>query len=166
MFREISPKDIKGNPIKMIDEEWMLISAGSEEGFNMMTASWGFLGEIWHKDSVVIAIRPQRYTMEFVDKNDYFTLSFYGEDRKDIHAICGKMSGRDINKAETAGLTPVFSDETVYFDEARLVIVCKKRYKGRLQPEGFTLGECKELYPADDRHFMIIGEIVKVYEKV
>ncbi|MBR3594026.1 MAG: flavin reductase [Clostridia bacterium] len=165
MFKEISPKEIDGNAIKMIADEWMLISAGNEQGFNMMTASWGFMGEMWHRDSVVIAIRPQRYTMEFVDKNDYFTLSFYG-DRKDIHAVCGKESGRDVNKAEKTGLTPVFSDNTVFFEEARLVLVCKKRYKGRLEKENFTLGECEELYPADDRHYMLIGEIVKVYEKV
>lgn len=165
MFKEISPKEIKGNPIKMIDEEWMLISAGDEQGFNMMTASWGFLGEMWHKDSVVVAIRPQRYTMQFVEKSDYFTLSFYGENKKDIHAVCGKMSGRDVDKAALAGLTPVFSDESVYFEEARLVLVCKKRYCGRLQKDCFTLGECEELYPADDRHYMIIGQIVKVLEK-
>jgi len=163
MFREINPKDIDGNAIKMIADEWMLISAGDSEGFNMMTASWGFLGEMWNKDSVVAAIRPQRYTMEFVDKSDYFTLSFYG-DRKDIHAVCGRQSGRDVDKAALTGLTPVFGDGTVWFEEARLVLVCKKRYCGQLRPECFTLGECEELYPADDRHYMIIGEIVKAYE--
>ena len=164
MFREINPKDIDGNAIKMIADEWMLISAGDGNGFNMMTASWGFVGEMWNKDSVVAAIRPQRYTMEFVDKSDYFTLSFYG-DRKDIHAVCGRQSGRDVDKAALTGLTPVFSDGTVWFEEARLVLVCKKRYCGQLRSECFTLGECAELYPADDRHFMIIGEIVKAYEK-
>ena len=164
MFREINPKDIDGNAIKMIADEWMLISAGDGNGFNMMTASWGFVGEMWNKDSVVAAIRPQRYTMDFVDKSDYFTLSFYG-DRKDIHAVCGRQSGRDVDKAALTGLTPVFSDGTVWFEEARLVLVCKKRYCGQLRSECFTLGECAELYPADDRHFMIIGEIVKAYEK-
>lgn len=164
MFKEISAKEISGNMIKMIADEWMLISAGDEQGFNMMTASWGFMGEMWNKDCVIAAIRPQRYTMDFVDKHDYFTLSFYGE-RKDIHTVCGRQSGRDIDKAAATGLTPVFSGDTVYFKEARLVVVCKKRYCGQLKSDGFTLGDCGELYPQDDRHNMIIGEIVKVYEK-
>ncbi len=165
MFREINPKDITGNFIKMISDEWMLISAGNKDGYNMMTASWGFVGEMWNKDCVVAAIRPQRYTMKFVEENDLFTLSFYG-DRKDIHTVCGRQSGRDVDKTELTGLTPVFSDGTVYFDEARLVLVCKKRYQNQLMADGFTLGDCKDLYPADDRHNMIIGEIVKAYEKV
>ena len=78
MFKEITAKEIGGNLIKAISEEWMLITAGSEDGYNMMTASWGFVGEMWGNDTVIAAVRPQRYTMEFIDKNDYFTLIFYG----------------------------------------------------------------------------------------
>ena len=164
MRKKINPRDVKENAIKMIAEEWMLISAGDEGGFNMMTASWGFMGEMWGADSVVAAVRPQRYTMEFIEKSDMFTLSFYG-DRKDIHAVCGRQSGRDVDKAALTGLTPVFTDGTVTFEQARLTLVCKKRYCGQLRPECFTLGECSELYPADDRHYMIIGEIVAAYEQ-
>lgn len=164
MFYEIDPKDIKGNAVKMISDEWMLITAGDRNGYNMMTASWGFVGEMWNKDCAIAAIRPQRYTMDFVEKSDLFTLSFYG-DRKDIHAVCGKLSGRDVNKTELCGLTPIFSDNSVYFEEARLVLVCKKRYCRQLSADSFTQGDAVEIYPNDDRHNMIIGEIVKAYEK-
>ncbi|MEE1074693.1 MAG: flavin reductase family protein, partial [Acutalibacteraceae bacterium] len=108
MFKEINPKEIDTNLIKAIADEWMLISAGDENGYNMMTASWGFTGEMWGTDSVIAMIRPQRYTMEFVNKSDYFTLSFYG-DNKEIHKVCGSKSGRDVNKTELTGLTPVFN---------------------------------------------------------
>ena len=114
MFTIINPKEIKDNLIKAISEEYMLISAGNENGYNMMTASWGFTGEIWGEDSVVALVRPERYTMEFIDKNDLFTLSFYGDNRE-IHKICGSRSGRDCNKTELCGLTPVFDRGTVYF---------------------------------------------------
>ncbi len=164
MWKEVNVKEIEGNAVKMIADEWMLITAGNQNKYNMMTASWGFIGEMWSKDSVVIAVRPQRYTMDFLKQEDYFTLSFYG-DKRDIHAVCGSKSGRDVDKTALTGLTPVFSDGTVFFDEARLVLVCKKRYCNRLSPEAFTDGDCKELYPADDRHFMLIGEIVKTYVK-
>ena len=163
MFKEISPKEIDGNLIKMIADEWMLITAGNQEKYNMMTASWGFAGEIWGNDSVVALIRPQRYTMEFVENSDYFTLSFYG-DEKAIHKVCGSKSGRDVDKTDLTGLTPVFSDNTVYFDEARLVLICKKQYVGKLEAESFIDKEPLKWYN-DDFHYMIIGKIEKVLVK-
>ena len=164
MFREISPKEIDGNLIKLIANEWMLISAGNKDGYNMMTASWGFLGEMWGKDTSMVVIRPQRYTMDFVEKSDYYTLSFYG-DRKDIHKVCGSMSGRDVNKTELTGLTPVFSDDTVYFEEARLVLICKKQYIQPMKEEFFIDKEPLKWYENNDFHNMIFGEIIKVLVK-
>jgi len=161
MFKEISAKEIEGNLIKAIADEWMLISAGDNDGYNMMTASWGFTGEMWGNDSVIAMIRPQRYTMDFVDNKDYFALSFYG-DNKEIHKVCGSKSGRDVNKTELTGLTPVFSDDTVYFEEARLVIICKKQYVGRLNEENFTDKEPLKWYNEKDFHYMIVGKIEKV----
>lgn len=163
MFKEISPKEIDGNLIKMIADEWMLITAGNKEKYNMMTASWGFAGEIWGNDSVIALVRPQRYTMEFINDSDYFTLSFYG-DEKGLHKVCGSKSGRDVDKTALTGLTPVFSDNTVYFDEARLVLVCKKQYVGKISPEDFIDKEPLKWYN-DDFHYMIIGKIEKVLVK-
>ena len=164
MFKEISAKDIRDNIIKAISDEWMLITAGNKDGYNMMTASWGFAGEMWGNDSVIAMIRPQRYTMELVDNNDYFTLSFYGDD-KDIHKVCGSKSGRDVDKTKETGLTPVFSDNTVYFDEARLVLICKKQYKARLDEDCFIDKEPLKWYGQKDYHYMVIGKIEKVLVK-
>ena len=165
MFKEISAKEIKDNIIKAISDEWMLISAGDKNGYNMMTASWGFMGEMWGNDSVIAMMRPQRYTMEFIDKSDYFTLSFYGDNR-DIHKICGLKSGRDVDKTALTGLTPIISDNTVYFDEARLVLICKKQYVGKLSEKSFTdTAPIDKWYPDKDYHNMIIGKIHKVLIK-
>ena len=164
MFKEINPKEIDGNLIKAIADEWMLISAGDESGYNMMTASWGFAGEMWGNDSVIAMIRPQRHTMSFVDSSDYFTLSFYG-DNKAIHKVCGSMSGRDVDKTALTGLTPVFESGTVYFNEARLVLVCKKQYVARLEEENFTDKEPLKWYENKDYHYMIAGKIEKALAK-
>ncbi len=164
MFKEISAKEIEGNLIKAIADEWMLISAGNETGYNMMTASWGFTGEIWGSDSVIALIRPQRYTMEFVEKSDYFTLSFYG-DRKDVHAVCGSKSGRDVDKTALTGLSPVFENGAVYFKEARLVLICKKQYLGKLEKASFTDKSPLDCYKDGDFHNIIIGKIEKVLIK-
>lgn len=160
MFKEISAKEIDTNLIKAISEEWMLVAAGDKDKFNMMTASWGFAGEMWGNDCMAAVIRPQRYTMEFINNSDYFTLSFYG-DNKDIHKICGSKSGRDTDKVKLTGLTPVFSDNTVYFEEARLVIVCKKQYVQQMKEECFTDKEPLRWYK-NDLHYMVIGKIEKV----
>ena len=164
MFKEISAKEIDKNIITAIADEWMLITAGNKDGYNMMTASWGFMGEMWGNDCVSIMVRPQRYTMEFIDNNDYFTLSFYG-DKKDIHKVCGSMSGRDVNKTELTGLTPVFDDKSVYFDEAKMVVVCKKQYVQRLEENCFIDKDPLKWYENKDYHYMIIGKIEKVLVK-
>lgn len=163
MFTSISPQSIDGNLIKAIADEYMLISAGDENGFNMMTASWGFMGEMWGSDCAIAMIRPQRYTWEFIENNDYFTLSFYGNERQ-IHKICGSKSGRNVNKAELTGLTPIFSDDTVYFEQARLVLICKKQYVQQLQADCFTDKTPLKWYN-DDLHYMVIGKIEKVLVK-
>ena len=162
-MKEIRAKEIKDNIIKLISDEWMLVASGNEDSYNMMTASWGGMGEMWGKDVAVTVIRPQRYTYEFIEKNDLFTLSFYG-DKKDIHAVCGKKSGRDIDKAKEAGLTPVFDNGTVYFDEARLVVVCKKLYASDMKEDSFIDKACLKWYNGDF-HRMYVGEIVKVLVK-
>ncbi len=165
MFKKTSVSSVKENLIDLIKNEWMLISAGDQKAHNMMTASWGFMGEMWGEDCVVIAVRPQRYTLEFLNKFENFSLSFYGDNKK-IHKVCGSMSGRDVNKTELSGLTPVFADGTVYFEEARLVAVCKKLYVGKLEKEKFFDKEiAKKWYPDDDFHYMIVAKIEKVLEK-
>ncbi len=163
MFKEISPKEINGNLIEMIANEYMLITAGDREGYNMMTASWGFAGEMWGNDCMMAVVRPQRYTMEFIDRSDYFTLSFYGNN-KEIHKICGGKSGRDCDKTALTGLTPVFDSDSVYFEQARLVLVCRKQYVQKMDKDCFIDQEPLRWYN-DDLHYMIIGKIEKALIK-
>ena len=173
-MKEISVQELKLNPMTLIGQEWMLITAGNEEnGYNTMTAAWGHLGSIWHmpgqKDPMATAVayvRPQRYTKEFVDREDLFTLTFFDENWKKQLGYLGSVSGRDEDKIKKAGLTPVFEDGTIWFEEAKLVLVCRKLYQQELRPEGFTDQEVLEKnYPRRDMHSMYIGEIQKVLVK-
>lgn len=161
MFTEKNVGEINENFINAIGNEWMLVAAGDKEKYNMMTASWGFVGEMWGKHAAVTVIRPSRYTKEFIDNNDYFTLSFYGEDaKKTIHSVCGSKSGRDTDKTKECALTPVFSDNSVYFEQARLVLVCKKMYVSEINPEGIIDKSIEKWYD-NDYHYAYVGEIVK-----
>ena len=162
-FKSIDIKDFNENIFKIISEEWMLVTSGSKEKFNTMTASWGFAGFMWRKPVVNIVIRPQRYTREFLDSNEYFTLSFYGEN-KSIHSVCGSKSGREVNKVKECGLTPIFDNNSVYFDEARLVIVCKKMYVQQMSEDCVTDESIKQNYN-NDYHISYIGEITDILVK-
>lgn len=166
MFQEISVQDLLMNPFEKMNRQWMLITAGNEKGLNTMTASWGGVGVIWQKPVTTIYLRPQRYTKEFVDKNEYFTVSFYGEEQRKALQLCGTVSGRDTDKVAQSGLTPYFVDETAAFAEAELILVCRKLYQQEMRPEFFTDAALEQaMYPEKDYHTMYIGEIVKVLQK-
>ncbi len=162
IYKTVEPRSIKDNLIKCFADEWALITAGNSSGYNMMTASWGFAGEMWGADSLAVVVRPQRYTMEFLEKSDYFTVSFYGNN-KAIHKICGNKSGRDVNKTLETGLTPVAGEKYVYFKEARMVLVVKKQFVQPLSENNFTDKTIIDRwYPEKDFHNLIIGKIEKV----
>lgn len=164
-MKEINIRDIKKSAVEMISDGWGLVSAGNEEKFNTMTVSWGGLGEIWGKDAVFIFIRPQRYTYEFIEKEEFFTLSFYGEEFRNALKICGSQSGRNTDKVANAGLTPLFVDGTVSFEQAEYTFVCRKMASQFIDPKGFEDDSIEKNYSAGDYHKVYIGEIVKVYSK-
>lgn len=165
-FKEIDIKELSFNPFAKIGSQWMLITAGNQEKFNTMTASWGGLGVLWGKNVATTYIRPQRYTKEFVDANETFTLSFYGPEYKEALNLCGTVSGRDCNKVEKAGLTPYFVDDTTAFAEAEMIFICRKLYQDTMPPENFLAKENDaKWYPNKDYHTMYISEIVKVLVK-
>ena len=165
-MKEINIKEMKFNPFTLIGNEWMLVTAGNERtGCNTMTASWGHLGCLWGSNdpTAVIYLRPSRYTKQFVDATDRFTLCVMDKSFKKSMTYLGTVSGRDENKVEKAGLTPVFEDDTTYFAEAKLVFVCKKLYVSELKEDGFLYDSIIEKnYPLRDYHTMYVGKIEKV----
>ena len=167
-MKEISVSELNMNPMTMIAKEWMLVTAGNQErGYNTMTASWGHLGSIWGHGgglpTAVVYLRPQRYTKEFVDREELFTITVFPEEYKKARGYLGSHSGRDGDKVAVAGLTPVFEGEYTYFAEAKLTLVCRKLYRGTIQPDGFMdQSFVEEYYPNRDFHDFYIGEIVKV----
>lgn len=167
-MKEIQFSELNINPMTMIAKEWMLVTAGNEtRGYNTMTASWGHLGSMWGHGgglpTAVIYLRPQRYTKEFVDREELFTLSVFPEEYKKDLGYLGRISGRDEDKVAATGLTAVFEGDYTYFAQAKLVLVCRKLYQGTLKEEGFhDRSILTDHYPNRDLHEMYIGQIVKV----
>jgi len=159
-FRAISPFDVDGNPFRMLDKDWMLITAGDMGSFNMMTASWGGFGILWDKPVAYCVIRPQRHTYTFMEKASRFTLSFFTEEHREALNICGSMSGRNVDKVKESGLTPVAGKPGgVYFVQARLVMECTKIYFNDIDPRNFLDPGIAGNYPKKDYHRLYVGEI-------
>lgn len=165
-MKEINIRDIKESAVKMISDDWALLSAGNENGFNTMTVSWGGIGELWGKDVAFIFVRPQRYTKEFIDREGMMSLSFFGGEHKKEMGFCGKNSGRDYDKFKETGLTPEFSDGTVYIKEAKHVLILKTLAVTEMTPDSFLDKDIdSDCYPNKDYHIVYIAEIVKTLEK-
>ena len=135
-MKEINAREIKQNAVSLIADDWALLTAGNKEKWNTMTVSWGGIGELWGKDVTFVFVRPQRYTKEFIDNSDYFTLSFFDDEYKDALKLCGRKSGRDIDKAQATGLTPAFDGE--YKDALKLCGRKSGRDIDKAQATGLT----------------------------
>lgn len=165
-FVSIQPESLNKNPFQLIGKDWMLVTAEANGKANTMTASWGGLGIMWGKNVAYVVIRPQRYTKTFIDASDRFSLTFYDESFKKELGYLGKVSGRDEDKIAKTGLTLTHEGETPYFEEANLVLVCKKLYAQEFKPEYFIETELDhKWYPNKDYHILYVVEVEKVLTK-
>ncbi len=154
------------DPFTLIGKEKLLVSAGKTQDFNAMTASWGTMGVLWNKNVISVVVRPQRYTYEYLEREDYFTVSVLEPGHEEAYRICGTRSGRDCDKVLLAGLTPHFEKYAVTFSEARLALVCRKIYVQDLDPTGFKDPQLDMIhYPQKDYHRLYCGEIADILEK-
>lgn len=164
-MREVKHEELSGNVFKMINSDWMLITAQDGDKVNTMTASWGGLGELWNKYVAFVFIRPQRYTFEFTEKTDRLTLSFFGGNQREALKICGSKSGRDCDKIAEAGLTLCHADGYPTFEEAEVVMECRKIYADDIKEDCMLAPEIMACYKARDFHRTYICEIEKILVK-
>jgi flavin reductase (DIM6/NTAB) family NADH-FMN oxidoreductase RutF len=164
----------------LFQKQWALVTAGNMERFNSCTIGWGSLGTLWTRGKsgavVTVYLHPTRYTCDFMMENETFTVSFYPSRYKKALGIMGSHSGRDVNKVEMSGLTPVAMGESVTYKEANLTFFCRKIYQHPFAKESLAT-DIQEYYqtntrsfPADEHgewqsHWMFIGEIIKVDDK-
>lgn len=167
-FKPIDVKTLQENVFRLMDDDWMLVTAGEPDYFNTMTASWGGMGILWERPIALAFVRPQRFTRKFMDGYPSFTLSFFSEKHREVLEICGAKSGRNFNKVEAAGITPLLTEEgNMYFKESRLFLECRKLYQDDFQEHMFLQPEiAKKFYPSKDFHRFYIGEIVHAWMNV
>ncbi|MFV0417178.1 MAG: flavin reductase [Dysgonomonas sp.] len=165
-FRKIDIKKLTPDSFGLRDK-WMLVTAAKPDGtVNTMTASWGGFGVMWNKEVAFVVIRPQRYTKEFVDDAESFSLTFFDSSYKKYLSHLGAVSGRDGDKIAKTGLTVVLDDKIPYFEEAEEVIFAKKLFVQRIEEDAFLDKNLVDRwYPEKDFHYLYIAEITNILKK-
>ena len=165
MFEKLELNELQMNPFDEIGQHWLLISAKKEGVVNTMTASWGQVGHLWGKNVATVYIRPQRYTKEFVDAGDYFTITFFDGYKKEL-GVLGSKSGRDGDKITEVNFDKEEVENQPTFKQGKMVFICKKIYSDWIKPEHFIDDSLDESwYPQKDYHEMYVGEIVAAYKQ-
>lgn len=147
-----------------------LLTSGTMNSFNTMTIGWAVTGVIWGRDVFIVYVRPSRYTYEFIENNDLFTISFYDEKYKKQLGYLGTKSGRDTNKVEDVKFSPEEFNGSITFKEARLSVLCTKIYYQDLDETKISEEIKKRYYDYDkdgnyeDFHRFYIGEIIDIKE--
>lgn len=166
-----SIKEFNTDIFKLFDDHWALVTAGTPEDYNTMTISWGSLGTIWAprgngRQIATIYIKPSRYTFNYLEKSDYYTISFFPEEKRKDLAYLGSHSGRDEDKLAATSLTPVEkSHGTMGFAEAILTLVCHKLYSDGFKKENIPAEIVAAYYDGEEPHHFYIGEIVDFEEQ-
>lgn len=156
--------EFKTDIFSKLDKEWALLASGSMEDHNAMTISWGGMGTLWFKPVVTVYVKPLRHTYEYMEKNEYFTVSFFDESYRKALMFYGSKSGRDYDKDKETGLEAVKLDDTVMYKQAKTTLLCKKIYFNDLDPENMPEDIVKANYTSEKPHRMYIGEVIRIIE--
>ena len=157
-----------------------LLAAGDKEKSNAMTIGWGGIGTLWGRTALTVYVAEKRYTKEFMDKAEYFTVMTFDVKDSKVLNYMGTKSGRDVDrsatqgdacpdkKAQALGLhTAYTANGTPYYTEAAMVIECKIMYAAPFDPQYFKSDAPKNMYanfPAGI-HSMYIGEVINAWKK-
>lgn len=164
-MREIEPKDLSVPIVDLWMNRWLLLTSGTCDACNMMTVAWGSIGYMWNKPFAQVVVRPQRFTRGFIDRSDSFTLcAFPKAYRKDLNTL-GTISGRDGDKLAKTRLTlkPSKLIAAPSYNEADLILECRKIYIQDMDPAGFIEKAIDKNYPDKDYHRITFGEIVAAF---
>jgi len=168
-FKKVNLKSFEFNVFSLFDDQWFLLTAGdfAKKDFNTMTISWGSMGIMWNRPFVQVAVRPTRFTYQFMNRFDYFTLCAFPEKYRFALQLLGSRSGRDGNKIADSSLTPIASpgDNGVAFKEAQLIIEARKIYWDDFEPQKFVDPTIEENYAQNDYHRFYFGEIVNIFKE-
>lgn len=164
-MKKIDYTRLELNPFSSIGEDDFLLTSGTKDSWNTMTAGWGGFGYMWNRPAVFVFVRESRYTLEFLDRNEMFSMSFFPPDEKFRHVLstAGTKSGRTFDKMGMLGLTPVEADGTIVFEQANLMLTCRKAARIPVGKETFIDSGIMNNYPQGDWHYCFVGFIESIF---
>ncbi len=163
-MKQIHLSELNVSSFSLFNYQWCLIGVAGDK-VNAMTASWGGLGTLWNKAVVTIYVRPSRYTHVLLERDDHFTISFFGQQHRPVLNYLGTISGRDKDKIAECGISYHVNQGALYFDDAELIIKCKKILTQPLDEHRISEDIKRLMYPNGDVHTMVIGEVEEVWVK-
>ena len=155
-------EDFNVDVFKAFGEDWALVTAGTEGNYNTMTIGWGGLGTLWGRPAATVYVKKNRYTHDFLEKNDWFTVSFFPAAYKKALGYLGSHSGRDGDKVAAAGLTPVYLENAVTFREASVTLLCRKMYAHDFDVSAVPADVKNAFYASEPAHTMYVGEVTEI----
>jgi len=162
-FREVDAFEFACKPFELIGRDWTLVIAPHGGSANPMTASWAGMGMLWQKPVVFTFVRPQRFTHGLLDAAGEYSVAVFGEEYRERLNFCGRESGRDTDKIARCGWTLRWEGGAPYFDEARLVFICRKLARQPIAEAGILdPAITRDLYPERDFHDLYISAVEKI----
>jgi len=171
LFKQISPEEICDNVFTLVGKDCFVITAGKVDHYNSMMGSGGGLGVLFKKPTTWCGLRADRYTLEMIQKEQTYTMSYFPTEYKKQMLFLGSKSGRDSEKMKEVELTSVQTPSgDMSFKEARLIIECKLTEITTPNPNDFYSKEAKdwinEAYKEEsDYRKYVFGEITHVWVK-
>jgi flavin reductase (DIM6/NTAB) family NADH-FMN oxidoreductase RutF len=164
--KEIGTEEFSTKVFDLWDNQWLLLTSGDfqSESFNSMTVAWGGFGIMWNLPIAMVVVRPSRFTYEFINDHDAFTLCGFPDSYRKALSLLGTKSGRDGDKIAESGLTPIASKAVAapIFEEASLAVACRKIYYSDFDPTHFLDDRIEKQYNGRDYHRMVYGEILQI----
>ena len=126
LFKRISPEEITDSVFTLTGEVFPVVTVGKKDDYNSMTASGGGMGLLFRKPTTMLIFPSNRYTLELIQKEQKYTMSYFPDEYKKQVIFLGQKSGRDSEKMQEVELTSIETPSgNMTFKEARLVIECK-----------------------------------------
>jgi len=164
IFVQIAPEEIPDNVFALVGKIFPVVTVGALGSHNSMVASGGGMGLLFRKPATWCVFPSKRYTLELIEKEQTYTLSFSPDEYREQFMFLGRESGRDGNKMEEVELTAIETPlHNTSFEEARLIVECSLMQITIPQVSDFYSEEAKkhlaEMYqdPGEIRKYVFGG---------
>ena len=171
LFEQITPEEICDDVFTLVGKVFPVVTAGRKDHYNSMTASGGGMGLHFRKPATWCIFASSRYTLEIIQKEQTYTLSYFPDEYKKQVLFLGSKSGRDSEKMKEVELTSIQTPSgNISFKEARLIIECKLTQITTANAEDFYSQEAKDYLKEayiDENEIRkyVFGEITHVWKK-